>query len=437
MASVVHSGPSRLAHGASLWVAAALVPAMLLEMMLPIESTTSIKLALVFLALSVVAGTGLRLSLNLVAHLSVFAVFILLGIQPVGFVSDSIVRTDTLNAIAALSVAPFVAARLGDGAALRLFVRRSSALMVTGGMLGASLGAAKLYLLTKGVFFESLYAADGSYPLGTALGSDYNIYAFGLVAGVAAALWLREDGVRDRVGSALLGASIVIMSAAAAMTGSRRGMLFLLIVLAVPLAPNLVFGLRRAWRPPLLPLMIVTTVVAGLVVFATRGDEIEVTIGGQPVNLAFAERVARMSSGSALVSTRAPLIEFAWQRLDGGYSASELLRGRGFSYLADMGRQFAAADGTEYPHNFVLSALLHGGVPFTLALIGLVGAGIWVAVRRRATLGPYPMLIGLALIFALTSSASLYSTEVLVYLLVLVPLLPAAPSNAHTPTSVQ
>jgi hypothetical protein len=424
VAAVSASGREAPAADLSIWIGASLVPVMLLEMMLPIASTTSLKLALAFLGLSLVAGGGIRVSLAFAAHLAAFAAFVLLGVQPNGFFDDGIVRTDVLNGLAALTVAPFVAWQVRDAGTLGTFIRRSAVLMVIGGMVGAVLGAAKLYYLTQGVLFDVVFSADGSYPLGTSLGADYNIYAFGLVCGIVSAMWLRVSGRAGRVGGIVLAACVVVMAAATALTGSRRGMLFLLVALLLPMAPHIAFGVRRAFRVPLVAVLTLGAVGYGLVLFATRGDEITVEIAGRPVDLSFADRVTQQSSGAALVSTRAPLIAFAWQRVDGEYTSGELLRGRGFSFLADMGRQFAAPDGTEYPHNFVLSALLHGGVPFALGLLALVGYGALVAYRGRAGLGPYPIVAGLALIFALTSSASLYSTEVLVFLLVLVPLLP-------------
>lgn len=428
--AVAAAVPTRsVREAAAEWLAAAIVPAMLLELMLPIASTTSLKVGLAFVALSVLGGAGLRVSYWLVLQLLVFSWFLLTGLQVDGWFADPILRVDVINALGAFVVVPFLAELGWDEARLARLVERLALLLILGSLAGAVLGFFKLYLLTQGVFIDQLYASDGSYPLGTSLGSDYNLYAFGLVGGLAAAMFLLRRPQRSIVQILLVSTSVLLV-AAIALTGSRRGLVFLGIVMLAEALRGRGVNERRWTRARLFAIGLFVVLSAGFSWLLAQQQPVVLEVEGQRIDLTVVERLATLGERSSLVATRAPLVEWAWQRVDATYSVPDLLLGRGFSYLAEMGRQFSATDGAEYPHNFVLSALLHGGVPLALLLVVTSALGAWRAYRARDVLGPLGIVLGLALVFALTSSASLYSTEVAAFLLLLIPMLPGRPAAA-------
>ncbi len=405
------------------WLAAAVLPTMLLELMLPIASTTSLKVGLVFICASLVSGAGLRISFWLVAQLLVFSWYLATGLQVDGWFADPIVQVDIINALGAFLIVPFVA-QIGWNPERRArLVQRIAALLVVGALAGGTMGFVKLFLLSRGVFIEQLYAADGSYPLGTALSSDYNLYAFGLVGGVAAAMFLLRRSQAVFVQVLLILTSTVLVSAIA-LTGSRRGLVFLGVVMLGEVVRSGSRTERVSSSARIFSLGLVFALAVGFTWLVARRQPVTVEIAGQQVDLSVVERLATLGERSSLVATRAPLVQWAWERVDASYSLVDLLVGRGFSYLGEMGRQFSAVNGAEYPHNFLLSAVLHGGVPLALLLIATSLLCAWRTYNTRDLLGPMAIIFVLAIVFAVTSSASLYSTEVAVFLLFLIPMLP-------------
>lgn len=410
--------------GANAWldrvayaVGLSLIPTMVLELMVLAPSLTSIAVTAVFVALRVARGPRLVVTGALGLHLLAIACFVVTAVaQPQWGVAEPLLL-DFLQAAQAIIAVPLLAGFLAANPAMgRRFLPDTARLLLAIGAAAAAAGLAKLALLSQGVLLENLFLDDGRYPAGTALQHDYNLYALGLLVCLAFGLWLTRAG-STRPDRLLAFVAVPLISIAVALSTSRRGFLLLVAILGVHLA-TVVSTSRRAR-------------VAGALFAILAGGAIAVTLGvasgaipiggamQDRLDLGFAvSRLLGVASADDLFSTRAPLFGYAWTRFTTDMSAAALIFGNGMTYLTEMGRVFDNPTGFEYPHNFLLSALLHGGLLLAGLMVLLVGSALGAAWRGRGTCSAVLTALLVGLVFALSSSRSLYTHELLYFLLV-------------------
>lgn len=409
---------SLAAEGAGL--AAVLLPSvMVAELLFPfVPMSSSLKLILLLVALSVAADLPVRVSEWHGAHFLLFSFFILTALARADWWYSDLVRNEIYTASGVLLGAiPWTALMFG---AERAHERRRLAMVfvIAVGVIGASIGLWKLYLFSQGVRIAA-FEYSGEYPLGTALRPDYNLYALGLAIALSGAIW----GVRTQLHSGALRlallASVPLFVVAIAFTGSRRGILFLLVALL----SQFLFADRRTRTSPS-PTMLAVTAATVLVLLAVAqrilaGEEVFVPGLGVSLDVGSAvQRVLATDAAGKLVETRLPALRDALGELSGAYGFGDLLLGKGVGFLAEMGRVLSNESGVDYPHVFVLSALLHGGVVYTLALLSVVGIALVAGFQSRQEAGWLFTVFLLSLLFALSSSNAIYSTELLYFLVV-------------------
>jgi O-antigen ligase len=268
------------------------------------------------------------------------------------------------------------------------------------------------------MYYDALFL-DGEYPQGTALQHDYNVFALGLVIGLASLLWLTRWPGAATWERRLSAVAVPIVTVAVLLTGSRRGFVFVLLALAMHV---LVSGdgadtERRRRTTAVAAAWAILAVVATVVVPVRSSSVAPVVRSVQDVVIiSGADRVYDLEDVAGQAEARVPRMEWAWTALHGEYAPHELVFGRGFSYLSEMGAMFSNPTGADYPHNLFLAALLHGGIVLTVLLSAVLACAarrFWTA---RRDLGPLMPIFMLTAAFALTSSASFYSTELLAFL---------------------
>jgi hypothetical protein len=146
---------------------------------------------------------------------------------------------------------------------------------------------------------------------------------------------------------------------------------------------------------------------------------------------ALSEFYSGFSSADSLVT-----LTKRWQTFqDGTYSDSRLdhwsitmerlarfrplqyLFGEGFAYVTDLGADPDVEE--DYPHNFILSSMLYGGVLQTGCLLVMVIVAFSRLCRRATRSGMLTAWFLLILYFLMTSCNSYFSSETAVFLLVL------------------
>lgn len=405
--------------GAGYLAAIALLPCMVLELVSLVPSLLSTACLAVIVVAAVLDGGRFPVTRWYALHLATLGVFVALVVAHGEWGVPASFRGELLAAVQALIAAPAISALLvGRRPLARRFLRDSAIGVVLVGGTVATLGLGKLWYMAQGVTFESLYLADGRYPPGAALQQDYNQAALGLLIALAFAFW-RLEVVRGAIERWVLRAAILPLVAAVLLATSRRGLAFLGVLLVVVLA-------RATWRVVVRPQSVRAATIGGaLGVVGLLG------VIAWPQRLALSDwatrtfalgtstaRLAELGDRDRLLSTRAPLVADALAQLQGEYGPTELFVGRGTRYLFEMGSAFDSESGIEYPHNFVLSAMLHGGFLLTTLVLLLVLRGLVSAWQRWPDAWPLMVTTLLGVAFALTSSTSLYSHELLYTLLV-------------------
>jgi hypothetical protein len=349
-----------------------------------------------------------------------YAWFALIPLVRDGWVRAGVVEDELLVGAALLLLGVLTQGILDSHARWHRFLRLTAYALVTVASIAAIGGLWKLSLLVRFEIIEALRQADGGYPPGTALRPDYNVYALCVVMGLAATLWLAHNLPRRTGRLAFLSLLASFMIAAILLSSSRRGAVFALLVLLLAETPWWRLPTSTAlpihWR--LAPLLVLA-ISAPFVLSAVTARAGQFGVSTDALVKVF-DRLSSLQSPEQAFSTRQVRIEWAMKEAERSYGVADLLVGRGFTFLSDMGREFANYTGIDYPHVFLLSSLLHGG----LALVLLQLAFIWLAARalwqHRREAGFLLPLFLLALIFALSSSNGLYSNEVLTFISILV-----------------
>ncbi len=407
---------SRIAY----WLGVLVIPAMLAEMTISqLKGTFSLKVVLVFTALAVLSVRTLRITRWYGVHVFMVCAFVAVGLLWGGL--SRYVLSELLNAAQALLFLPVLAAFLRSTGYEDRYVRDTAHVAVLLGVAVAVIAQGKFMLLTQGVYIGSLYAADGMYPLGTSMHIDYNVFALGLLCALASAMWVRNRPDTDAAMRLLCTAAVPFLAVTVILSFSRRGVLLLTGLFAAQFffRRGAVSGYRRfvGIFPALAAMLLVGLILAGLLfemhnpVYAFAQNHLDLE--------SLTARLQTIRQSDELTGSRMPRFEFAWIRFTEEYSIAQMLFGNGFSYLEDMGAAFDTSVGYDYPHNFLLSALLYGGLSQTLVLCALIVGALKYYGQHRSDFGPFLIMFVFSLFFGLTSSNSIYNVELLYLLLVM------------------
>ncbi len=400
------------------WTAIAAVPVMVAELLFPmVAGSTSAKLTLVLVALSVLVNARFEVGWRWAAHATVFGAYLLIAMMQSDFVISSFFVADFQVGLQGLLLCAVLVPMLANAENRERYFHDSAVALAAVGLIGAATGIAKLYLQTRGVTIAAL-EWQGMYPRGTSLRIDYNVYALGLIVSLVAAMALLASARSLAWQRLLASVAVPLIFFAVTFTSSRRGLLFL--VLAVPLMAVSASG--RALRLRMLRVPLVSLGGAGALILALllNGDAPALQRVSEYLDLArAAERVLAVSEAGQLFETRAPLVADAWNEVSRESSGLAAMFGGGDGYLREMGRVFNREVDYEYPHNLLLSAVLHGGVVFGgFVLLGLAAAGLFTWRSRTQDLWLFAAIVFVAL-FALTSASSVYSFDLLVTLVLI------------------
>jgi len=233
----------------------------------------------------------------------------------------------------------------------------------------AAIGLFKFSLLLKGVKIPLFYRKIGTYPLGTSLISDYNIYGLNLIIGLIS-LYFFIQKKESLVYRYFLCVAGVIISLALFFSYSRRTWIifgFLLLFFALSFLKYttkqitrlfLVGSIKKeVFRNCVLIMMVSASIFAASLKFM---GTFEVKHGYHLHNMW--RRFSRMGKIHEILASpqsRQAYFEYAGELLE-KYRAIDLLIGGGSAYLVDFGLKFEGG-GEGYPHNPILSAVLQSG----------------------------------------------------------------------------
>jgi hypothetical protein len=389
-----------------------LVCTLLAEMLFQLPGAYALVLVPVFGLLSFVASRGFRFNRQ------AWVFLIPAGLYVITAIASGLEYNVVLADLRSIGVGCLLVVFGGLG---QLDVQRRSNVMrwllrgfVALGLLAGFGGMAKLILLNQGVVLELFTTPSGTPFAGSSLSGDYNVYAIGLMLCLVAAVAVTR---RDASSWARYAAHLAIpgMIAAALMTSSRRTVVFIA-------AGALVLALARIWsrrvrrrvpaRPALKRWVIGCCYLTAGLIAAAHVDQVRTAIG----DFLGADEVRSVTSryesigSSSLLDARETRFHDAVARIEGA-NLPGLLIGTGFTYVDEMGATEGLAE--DYPHNFLLSAMLYGG----LLQAGLSVLMLLLACRAAWRSGPDAGVLcawlAYMVAFHMGSSNSIFSMKLL------------------------
>jgi hypothetical protein len=104
-------------------------------------------------------------------------------------------------------------------------------------------------------------------------------------------------------------------------------------------------------------------------------------------------------------------------------SVTKKIFGDGFNYLPLFGKKFLSpaksAAGYDYPHNFILAALLYSGLVGCIFILVLLSRSLMIYWLRKKDFFPFLICILITLFYACLSGNSIFSIHILMLLLLL------------------
>jgi hypothetical protein len=285
--------------------------------------------------------------------------------------------------------------------------------------IGALLGLAKLIYYNQGGVVPFLMDPERGYPLGSSLRMDYNFYALSLLLGMLSAFWLMKRDLSARwCTTALLCLPALVL--AALLSGSRRGLI--IVVCAIPILSvwlvirgrHTLSGQRGAgisWKAVLAGLCLAAFLCA------LKLDSLTKYLSEAASADSFSDVMTRWATlGSGTYSdSRMHYWTVTMNRLS-RFEPLDYVIGEGFAYTTDLGADPDLIE--DYPHNFLLSSMLYGGVMQTGCLIAVVSIALTRLSRSSQGCGMFAAWFALVVCFLLTSCNSFFSSEIAVFLAV-------------------
>lgn len=227
------------------------------------------------------------------------------------------------------------------------------------------IGLTKLLLLINGIKIDLFYTAGGTYPWGTSLISDYNVFGIGIIFGLISAFFLyrRATALWHKY---MLLICCPILSTVAALAGSRRTWLLIFIIGAFLFA-NLTVKYLTAIQFKINKYHIANSAILIILfmAFAFNHESISSYLQNkQPVILTKTwnrfKTLENISHGEGGVQTRTKRFKYAIQIID-DYTLAQLIFGNGSQYHIQFGQRFSLSN-FDKPHNILLSTMLHSGI---------------------------------------------------------------------------
>ena len=295
------------------------------------------------------------------------------------------------------------------------------------GIVGAILGAVKLYLFTQGITIDWIVdRANDEYPWGTSWRADYNFYSFGLLCGAIAALHIYATCTAALLRWGLL-ISWILIVAAGVLSGSRRFLLLLPLFVLIEVFLLVRRGYGRRLTTPVYALLIGSFAVIAYIPGEDLLAIIQLSLGQLDL-AARASSVVDITDPSGL-SQREARWEAAFQLFEHAFYGGE-----GFRYLDWYGQKFVGGRALDYPHNPILSAALYGGFFGLLFSVAFYAFNLYVGVRLllgRAMQSTFGVLLLASLGYLLVSSNTIFSIWSSLILLGIATLLEGLPSNGN------
>jgi hypothetical protein len=334
---------------------------------------------------------------------------------------------DVVNAVTVTALVVLLSSTLNDAEDVRKFQTALAFVIWTAGIGVAALGLWKVHLLSQGTVLEQFRAADGTYRLSTSLPKDYNFFALGQIAALISGWHIFRTSGASPIRLGFL-CSVPLLVASVALSGSRRGVLILAMIVGTGFlllaGAGVAEALRRhplrTPRSPFATLLRVAVVLA-LPVLIVLGARVLLMLMGLDEVRSTMLRLATLQDFGSVATSRTALWGFGFRETY-DYGVGALLLGGGFDYLGVYATQFSPEVREFTPHNMILAAFLSGGVVTLGTLLWLLIRSAGAYARNRVDLPLLLPVTAVSIPFAMTSLHLIFSFS-LFLVLVMFPLL--------------
>lgn len=265
----------------------------------------------------------------------------------------------------------------------------------------------KFYLLLNGVQLNFLKIDGRSYPWGTTLMPDYNMFSLGMIIGVIGICYVyrKSNSLLIQLYTLI---SVCLLFIAIVFSGSRRGWL-VLPLLSIYLMHVIIKKINikqfKIKELSSLIILIILLILAVLIFPLEISYDYEIeklkyrfsTLAD--IKNSFDERTSRWNYGFQLINE---------------FNLFKLLIGDGFHYLNIYAEKFKTDSLEDYPHNPLISTMLYSGVIGVLVFLILIFMTInRLLYRRKLFGGEFILIYFVTLIFLLPSANTFFSIKII------------------------
>lgn len=295
----------------------------------------------------------------------------------------------------------------------QLFLKRLSLFLLVGGTIISILSLYKFVQASNGMNWKSLYVKEEGYYIGgSAFNSDYNIFSLNMFICALSGKYFLDNYSKKKIGYIFL--IPIILSAT--LSGSRRALILLAATLFILIFDN--FHVKVIKKNPekstiFKKLLLFLIVLILLINYNFLLSIFHITTNS--VN--FLNLTQRWGT---INTTGIELRESYWYygfELFSIRNYLHLLFGDGFNYMIQF-QHFFKTPYPNYPHNFIISSLLYGGVFSTILLLILIN-NLIILYFKKPYLKYFRYWFIFCIFIALTSSNTIYSTRLNIILLAL------------------
>lgn len=287
----------------------------------------------------------------------------------------------------------------------------------------------KYLLLLNGIQLQMFVVSGRPYPWGTSLVLDYNMFALGMLIGLICLIYYFYNS-RSLFCQIYLLMSIFVVIASILFAGSRRGWVFLTIFILYFLF-NLTKSIYRTIQKKSGKKIYVAIGLCLLLLFIfVPKISIDITNFYELEKLEY--RFSTLNNVEDSFSERTARWDYAVWIMQNS-NLFQWILGQGFEYLSLFGDKFGSADGEDYPHNFLVSSLLYSGVVGFIANLIMTFLPLFIMLKNIKRIG-YEMSIiyFTVLVFFMMSGNSIFSSKLLLFLILLIFNIDFQPIQFHT-----
>ena len=294
----------------------------------------------------------------------------------------------------------------------------------------------KFMKLINGVRLNQFFAPNLSYPNGSSLVVDYNMFSLGMFSGLVMSVYLMSKAKNITHLIYYLTAFMTIFCSVI-FAGSRRGWVIAISLLIFVILMAFKYIFTHRFEKNVMRFLKLSFAIAFISVFLLLNlilFDINIDIKNSPQveQLKYRFQTLQLDRvDDSFSNSRTVLWDYA-VHLFGEYNLLQLIIGSGFSYIPDFGNTFST--GSEgYPHSPIHSALLYSGLFGALAILIFLVWVIYKSLKHRKLIKLYfPLLFLISLTFVSISANSLFS--ITPFILIAITII-SIPDKQHIPSN--